>query len=215
MSDWADLLLVLVVLLDLWVVATSRLRRCIHGVALQGAALALLPLALWGSSGHFSELLLLSVGTFVIKAVLIPLLLLRAVRAVRVQREVEPFASLHVSLLVAAALVGLAFWLAGRLPLPRAAPAKLLVPAALATLFLGFLVLIARRKAITQVVGYLMLENGVFVFGQVLGGEVPFAVELGVLLDVVVGVFVMGITIHHISREFNSIDADALVALKD
>ena len=80
---------------------------------------------------------------------------------------------------------------------------------------LGFLVLVSRRQAVTQVVGYLMLENGVFIFGQTLVEEIPFAVELGILLDLLVGVFVMGIAIYHISREFEHIDTELLSSLKD
>ena len=78
------------------------------------------------------------------------------------------------------------------------------MPAAIANVLLGFLLLVARRKAITQVVGYLVLENGVFVFGLGLAAEQPILVELGVLLDLLVGVFVMGIAIHHISRDVRS-----------
>jgi hydrogenase-4 component E len=76
-------------------------------------------------------------------------------------------------------------------------------------------VLVTRRKAVTQVVGYLMLENGVFLFGQTLARDLPFAVELGILLDLLVGVFVMGIAIHHISREFDHIDTERLDSLQE
>jgi hydrogenase-4 component E len=74
---------------------------------------------------------------------------------------------------------------------------------------------VSRKKAVTQVVGYLMLENGIFIFGQTLVRQIPFAVELGILLDLLVGVFVMGIAIHHISRAFDHIDTELLSALKD
>jgi hydrogenase-4 component E len=120
-----------------------------------------------------------------------------------------------VSLVLAAGAIGLAFWLGGVLVLPWPARSALVVPVALATLFLGFLVIVTSRKAVTQVVGYLVLENGVFVFGQALARELPFVVELGILLDVLVGVFVMGIAIHHISREFDHVDVDALSTLRD
>ena len=93
--------------------------------------------------------------------------------------------------------------------------AELLVPVAFATLLTGLLVLISRSKAVTQVVGYLMLENGVFLFGLTLVRRIAFLVEVGVLLDVFVAVFIMGIVVFHINREFDSISAANLVELRE
>ncbi len=215
-ARWADLLLLAVGGLDLYAVATSRLSSCVRASAIQGVALGLVPLALWGRTTHsLGHLALFCAVTIGIKAVVIPLLLLRAIRITQVRREVEPFVSLHVSLLAAAALVGLSFLFARLLVLPRPAPSPLLVPMAFATLLIGLLVLVSRKKAVTQVVGYLLVENGVYLFGQTLAADLPFAVELGMLLDLLVGIFVMGITIHQISREFDDIDTDLLSSLKD
>ena len=77
------------------------------------------------------------------------------------------------------------------------------------------LILTTRRKAITQVVGYLVLENGIFVMGLALLEAMPLLVEAGVLLDLFVGIFVMGIIINHISREFSSMDTARLSSLKE
>jgi len=217
MTGYADFILFLVLVLDIYIVATSRLASCVRASALQGVALALLPLALWAGSfdGWILHVMVISAGTLAVKGLLIPALLFRAIREANVRREVEPFISLHLSILSAAVLVVISFWLASLLVLPIPAPTTLLVPVAFGTLLVGFLVLVSRRKAITQVVGYLTLENGVFIFGQTLVEQIPFAVELGILLDLLVGVFVMGIAIHHISREFDDIDAELLSALKE
>lgn len=212
----ADLLLLCVVLLDLYIIGTGRLVACVRGAAVQGLLLALLPVALGQHQEvHFVHTAVLFIGTLLFKALLIPYLLMRTIVHSHVRREVEPFVSLHASVLLGALLVALSFWLAQKLTLPRPAPSPLLVPAGLATLFSGFLVLVSRKKAITQVVGYLTLENGVFVFGQFLTHEMPMVVEMGILLDVLVGVFVMGIAINHISREFDHIDTAALTSLRD
>jgi len=221
MTGYADFILLVVLVLDLYVVATSRLASCVHALAFQGVALALLSVALWapsykgGLDGQLLHLALMSVGTLLVKSWVIPQLMLRAIREANVRREVEPFVSLHLSVLIAAVLVGISFWLASVLVLPIPAPTTLLVPVAFATVLVGFLVLVSRKKAVTQVVGYLMLENGIFIFGQTLVRQIPFAVELGILLDLLVGVFVMGIAIHHISRAFDHIDTELLSALKD
>jgi hydrogenase-4 component E len=213
-SQLGDFLLIIVVLLGLQTVATSRITAAVRAVALQGAALSLLPFALGHTLGVWGMVSSCAI-TLLLKGVLIPLLLYRAIREARVVHESEPFVSLHWSVLLGAVLVGIAFWIGGKLVLPWPAPSRLVVPIALATLLLGFLIIVVRRKAVTQVVGYLMLENGVFIFGQALARELPFVVELGILLDVLVGVFVMGIAIHHISREFDHVDVDALSTLRD
>ncbi len=216
MSGASDLLLLLVVVTNLSIVASSRLTACIRASALQGVALAALPvvLRLEGSSTALVHVVLMAAALLAIKAIAIPSLLFRALREASVRHEVEPFVSLHLSVLLAAGLIGMSFWLATVLVLPRPAPSVVLVPAALATLLIGFLVLVSRRQAVTQVVGYLLLENGVFIFGQTLTRENPFVVELGILLDLLVGVFVMGIAIHHISREFEHIDSEQLTSLR-
>ncbi len=91
----------------------------------------------------------------------------------------------------------------------------MLVPVALSTVMIGLLVLTTRSKAITQVVGYLILENGIYVFGLSQVERVPFLVEVGVLLDIFVAVFIMGIVVFHINREFDSLDSARLTELRD
>ena len=86
---------------------------------------------------------------------------------------------------------------------------------ALFTIATGLAIIVSRRKAVTQVVGYLAMENGIYVFGAAFAIREPLLVEMGVLLDVFVAVFVMGIMIHHIGREFDHIDTDRLSVLKD
>lgn len=215
-TAYADLLLLFLVLLDLYIIGNGRLMACVRGAALQGALLAFLPISLGHHLDiHVGHTLIIFIGTLVLKALLIPYLLMRTIAHTHVSREVEPFVSMHTSVLLGALLVALSFWLSQRLTLPRPPPSQLLVPAGLSTLFCGFLLLVSRKKAITQVVGYLMLENGIFVFAQFLTREMPVVVEMSILLDVLVGVFVMGIAINHIRREFDHIDTAALTSLRD
>jgi hydrogenase-4 component E len=216
-TQYADFLLLVIVAIDLYIVASNRLFGCIRSTAVQGVALALLPFALYGTGGGL-HVAFLATGTLVVKALLIPYMLARTLRQANIAREIEPFLfSVHVSVLIGAVLVVISFWFASVLviPHPERLPTTLLVPVAFATLLLGFLVLVSRKKALTQVIGYLMLENGIYVFGQTLLDDVPFAVELGILLDLLVGVFVMGIAINHISREFDHVDTELLSSLKD
>jgi hydrogenase-4 component E len=214
----ADVLLLLVLVTDLYIVSSGRLAACVRALGVQGVLLAALPLTLWGPRGseaHLVHLVAMSAGALAVKAVVIPALLLRSAREAGARREVEPYVSLHLSVLLGALLVMLSLWLAHGLVPPERGLAPLLMPAGFATLLLGFLMLVARKYAVTQVVGYLMLDNGVFIFGQTLAGAVPVVVELGILLDLLVAVFVMGIAIHHIGREFDHIDTRVLTTLRD
>ena len=119
------------------------------------------------------------------------------------------------SLLVGAVGTGLALSFSGTLPLAPEHVDSLLVPTSLSTVLAGFILLTTRKKAITQVVGYLVLENGVFIMGLTLIEALPFLVEIGVLLDLLVGIFVMGIIINHIQREFSSLDTTRMSRLKE
>jgi hydrogenase-4 component E len=147
--------------------------------------------------------------------VLIPWLLLRAMREVHIRREMEPLIGFVPTMLAGALATAGAFIFADLLPLAAAHQGGLFIPTSLATLLTGFLLLISRRKAITQVVGYLILENGIFIFGILLAEALPLMVEAGVLLDLLVGVFVMGIVIDQINREFSTLDTEQLSALKE
>jgi hydrogenase-4 component E len=154
-------------------------------------------------------------GAILIKGIGIPFMLARAMRDAQIRREVEPFVGFVTSLILGAVGTGLSLLFAETLPLAPEHKGSLLVPASLATLLTGFIVLTTRRKAITQVVGYLILENGIFIMGLCLLEAMPFLVEVGVLLDLFVGIFVMGIMINHINREFSSLDTRKLSTLKE
>lgn len=204
-------LLLAIILTDFAVLGTSRLTACVRTVAMQGALLGLSSLAIEGVVSAHS--LALSAGTIAIKAVVLPWFLRWAMREADVRREMEPAVGYMTSLLLGAIAVAVSFAVARRLPV--ATDERLLVPVALATLLTGLLVLITRSKAITQVVGYLMLENGVYLFGLTLTRRIAFLVDVGVLLDVFVAVFIMGIVVFHINREFDSLSAANLVELRE
>jgi len=185
MSSGTSHVLVLVLLVNLFVLGTSRLRAAINATAMQGVLLAVLTLLVHGI-GPLA--IVIAIGSFLVKALFIPGMLMRAMRDVAIKREVEPFIGFIPSLIVGAAGTGLSIVFAGTLPLAPQHVGSLLIPTALSTVFTGFIVLTTRRKAITQVVGYLVFENGIFV---------------------------MGIIISHIHREFESLDTSRLSSLKE
>ncbi len=208
----AETLLLLVLLANFTALAATRLTFMIRVAAAQGIVLGLLPLALGPVSGHH---LVIAGGTVAVKGIVLPNILLWAMREAAVRHEVEPSLGPLMSIAAGGAALVLSLALASHLPPLGIATPELLVPASFATVMTGLLVLTTRRKAMTQVVGYLLLENGVYLFGLVLAGAVPVLVELGVLLDVLVGVFIMGLVVFHMNRELESLDSARLAELHD
>ena len=214
MAPWIDTVLVIVVLLNFWLLGSSRLAACIRCVAAQGILLGVFTV-LAHAEGSLGRSSMLALASIAVKGIAFPLLLARTLREADVRREIEPYVGYSLSILVGLAALVLSLWFSTRLPLPHPTPSSLIVPVALFTSFVGLLVIISRKKALTQVLGYLVLENGIYTFGVGLVQQTPLLVELGVLLDVFVAVFVMGIAMFHINRQFDHIDTDRLVLLKD
>lgn len=213
MPQLLDALLIAALALNFVALGVSRIRGVINAVALQGIILGTFPLFIHHDIGLRGALLV--VVTISLKGFVIPSFLVRAMREANIQHEVRPIVNYMTSLLLGAVGTGLAMVFSNTLPLTEGQSKLLLVPASLSTVWTGFLLLTTRRKAIMQVLGYLLLENGIFIFGLLLLEAMPFLVEIGVLLDLFTAVFVMGIIIHHISREFSSISTEHLAELKE
>jgi hydrogenase-4 component E len=213
MDQFVDPLLILALALNFVALGVSRIRGVISAVALQGILLGTLALLVHPDVGLRG--ILLVVVTIGLKGFIIPKFLVHAMREANIQHEVKPVVNFMSSLTLGALGTGLAMVFAHTLPLAEEHKHSLLVPASLSTVWTGFLMLTTRKKAINQVLGYLLLENGIFLFGLLLLEAMPFLVEVGLLLDLFTGVFVMGIVIHHISREFTSISTEYLSELKE
>jgi hydrogenase-4 component E len=217
MHATSDLVFVLVVLLDFFLLASARPATGIRAVAAQGALLALLPILLAGSgpAAHTAHVVALAVGALVVKAIAIPRLMLWATREVAGRRELAPIVGLGSTLFFGALGAAVAFAWASELPIPIPGKHPLLVPSAMTTAWTGLLLLMTRRRAVNQVLGFLVLENGVFVFGILLSDFMPVMVEAGVLLDLLAAVFVMGLVMFDLQRAFSSLDTSRLTSLKD
>ncbi len=213
MSQLLDPCLILILAINFVALGVSRIRAVISAVALQGILLGTFPWFIHSDIGLRG--LLLMAFTITIKGLVIPGFLSRAMRQAAIQHEDRPAVSYLSSLLLGAMGTGLALEFSSTLPLAAAHSHSLVVPVSLATVWAGCLMLTTRHKAIMQVLGYLILENGIFLFGLLLLEAMPLLVEIGVLLDVFTGVFVMVIIIHHLNREFSSMSTEHLSALKE
>jgi hydrogenase-4 component E len=215
MRAWTDMAFILVVVIDFFLLASSRLKAVIRAAAAQGALLSVLAVLLAHGEAHPAHTIALSLGALAVKGIAIPWLLGWAIREASIRREMEPIVGFIPSLVLGAVGVAFAFAFSAHLPLPVGERHTFLVPTALSTVWTGLLLVVARRKAVAQVIGFLVLENGVFVFGLLISDFMPAMVEAGVLLDLFAAVFVMGIVMFHINREFSSLDTEKLSALKD
>lgn len=217
MPSVVQFILIFVVLANLTLMGSSRRRSCIHLVAAQGILLGVLPLILPGH-GLTVSAPILSVASVALKGIVFPRLLLRAERTAGVKRELQPFIGYSASILLGVAFLAFSLWLGKRLPLPHdlaQTVGPLALPVSVYSILTGLMLIISRNMALTQVLGYLVLENGIYIFGVMFVREQPWLVETGILLDVFVAVFVMGIAIFHINREFDHMDVDQLTVLKD
>lgn len=212
METPANLILFVVILLNFFILGSSRLGACIRTVALQGAMLSCLPLLMHPISGHS---LFLSLSALVLKGFLMPQLLFRAIRTVQIRREIEPIIGYAPTLILGTLATAGAFIFGDQLPLIEADGGSIVIPGCLATLATGFLMLITRSKALTQVLGYLIFENGVYIFGLLLAEAMPVMVEAGVLLDLLVALFIIGIMINQINREFSTMHVENLSSLRE
>lgn len=213
MNTNLNLLIGLAMGLNLIALGSSRLPSLIRAMSLQGVVLGMMPLLM---EHEFDwRVWLVALATMAGKGLIIPALLRRAMRAANIDREVEPFIGFVPSLLLGAGGTIAVIALARALPLLPEHAGSLLVPGALASVLTGFILLIGRVKAIAQVCGYLILENGIYLFGLLLIKATPLLVEAGVLLDLTVGVFVIGIIVDRIQRAFDSLDTRKLTALRE
>jgi hydrogenase-4 component E len=167
-----------------------------------------------GYFGHDPELYAMAAFLFALKVLIIPRYLDRLRRQVGAERESQPFVNIATSLVIAGLLVLLAYVLTRPLVLVSALPTRGGLPLAVGLIFVGLFVIVTRRKALTQVVGFLVLENGIAMLAVLGTYGIPLIIELGVFLDVLMGFLAMQVFVYHIHGTFESIDVEQLNQLR-
>jgi hydrogenase-4 component E len=179
----------------------------------QSAVLSVV-LAMIGYFGHDPELYFIAAFSFVLKVVILPHYLEKMRSRLNVNRENEPYVNYASSLILAGLLVLLAYTVTRPIMLVSTLPTRSGIPLAMGLIFVGFFVILSRKKALTQIVGFLVLENGIVLLAALGTYGIPLIVELGVFLDVLMGFLVMQVLVYHIHGTFESIDVDQLNQLK-
>ena len=217
MIQISDALLSLTLLSVLLSLSSNRLYALVKIMAFQGIVVSLIPFFL----EHLSEMniggiFFLQVMIFT-KGILIPGFMFMAVKRVKIKREIEPIIGYHASVFAGLIFILLSAFIVDRLHISLPGEQVLLMITAITTLAAGLFLLMTRRKAITQVIGYLMMENGIYLIGTALAKEThtQYVVEFGVLLDLLVGIMVMGIVLHNINHAYDDVDTALLGQLKD
>ncbi|MDO8948781.1 MAG: hydrogenase [Desulfocapsaceae bacterium] len=217
MIAFSNALLALTLLSVLLSLASHRLVALVKIMAFQGIVVSLIPLFL---EQHMTmgSIMMLQV-MILIKGFLIPGFIYVAVKKIKIRREIEPIIGYHASLFTGLIFILISAFIADRIYASQSLPGEhvLLMITAITTLASGLFLLMARYKAITQVIGYLMMENGIYLFGTALAKQThtQYIVEFGVLLDLLVGIMIMGIVLNNINSTFDDVDTALLGQLKE
>jgi hydrogenase-4 component E len=159
------------------------------------------------------NLVLILLETIVFKALAVPVFLGYLIRRNRITRESEPYLPHFISLIITTMIVVITVLLANSIKDTNLD--KIFFIVSLSTLFTGLYFIATRKKIITHVMGYLMIENGVFVLSLAVGNEMPNLVNLGIMLDVFASVLILGIFLNKIGDVFKNVNVDQLSNLKD
>jgi len=159
--------------------------------------------------------IIVAVSVFLVKAIFMPLFLARIMRRMAVEPDPGAFVPVPVSMHLSIVLLGICYWIAGELPSNGGHAMLLPTTASISLLLIGILFMLTRRLAISQIIGFLTMENGIYLFAQSQTQGMPLVVEMGVLLDVLVAVMIAGIILFRIKRNFEHIDVTKLNGLKE
>ncbi len=214
LSKLVNLLSFVALGLTILLIVRSRLEGQVRVFGLQSFVLALLSMLIALYTGSL-ELFGVGVALLAVKVVIIPRVLNRAVAKIGIARVAAPYLGTAPALIICALLTIVAFYVMTPIAASNPLPTADAIPLAFAGVLIGFFIMVNRRRAVTQILGFLMLENGIFLLALLATYGVPFIVEMGVFIDVLVAVLIMEVFVYHIRDNFDSIDVGELGRLKE
>ena len=213
-SQLINLFAALLLLLAFAMLTQRRILSLINLFALQGFVLVL-STGVVAYSTHQTHLYYSALLTLILKVLLLPWILHRLIRALNVRWDVETLIDIPATMLIGIVLVIFAFNLATPISQIAGTITKSTLGIATASILLAFLMMITRRKAVSQVIGFLAMENGLFFAATSATYGMPMVVELGIALDVLIGTFIFGVFFFHIRERFETLDIHHLEKLKE
>jgi len=207
-----NVLLIVLLISLLYLSIANRLLTYIKILVFQGVILfgvALIEL----SEINTINLVLILLETIIVKAILVPVFIKYIIKRNNITREMEPFIPNFVSLIIVTIIIVITILLSNSITDTHLEKISFIV--ALSTLFTGLFIIGTRKKVITHVMGYLVIENGVFILSLAVGNEMPLLVNLGIMLDIFASVLILGIFVNKIGDVLKDVDVDQLRNLKD
>ncbi len=214
MSEFIELVGAFVLVFAILQIASDRLFFSVKTYAFQSLFLSISIFSIAVYSG-FADLYITAFLTVLIKVFLIPYLLMKLINKVGVNREIEPFININYSLLITGVLVLFAFFITQKVHISGEVVAKEIFPVSIGVILIGAFIMISRKKAVTQIIGFLTLENGIMLAGTSITKGMPLIVEIGVFFDVFVGALMAGILVYQIRATLKDIDTAQLTTLKE
>jgi len=214
LSKAVNLLAFVALGLTILLIVKTSLEGQVRVFGLQSLVLALLSILIALYSGSI-ELFGVGVVLVVVKGVMIPRVLNRAVAKIGLARVAAPYMGTAPALIICGILTIISFYVMTPIAASNPLPTADAIPLAFAGVLIGFFIMVNRRRAVTQILGFLMLENGIFLLALLATYGVPFIVEMGVFLDVMVAVLIMEVFVYQIKDNFDSIDVGQLEHLKE
>ncbi|MCZ7405719.1 MAG: hypothetical protein O8C67_12445 [Candidatus Methanoperedens sp.] len=210
-SKIVQLIIALILVSTFLILGSTRLYSCVRAFGIQSFLLACVSGIVAYSTGK-NDIYIVALLTLVIKAAVIPYIFIYIIREIKVKREIELYVNVSPSLIIGGVLVVISYYLIRSINI-LSELSSFALSASMSLVSIGLFIMISRKKAIMQMLGILIMENGLFLGAISLTYGMPLLVELGIFFDVLIGVLIMGILIFRINKTFESIDTDMLKTL--
>jgi hydrogenase-4 component E len=207
-SNIMQLFIALILVSTFMILGSTRLYSCVRAFGIQSFLLACVASVVGISTGKI-DLYIVALLTLIIKAAVIPYIFIYIIREIKVKREIDLYVGISPSLIIGGMLVVISYYLIRSIDVITEL-SSFALSASMSLVSIGLFVMISRKKAIMQMLGILIMENGLFLGAISLTSGMPLLVELGIFFDVLIGVLIMGILIFRINKTFETIDTDML-----
>ena len=210
-SKIMQLLIAFILVSTFMILGSTRLYSCVRAFGIQSFLLACVAGIVAYSTGK-DDIYIVALLTLIIKSAVIPYIFIYIIREIKVKREVELYVNISPSIIIGGILVVISYYLIRSISVISEL-SSLALSASMSLVSIGLFIMISRKKALMQMLGILIMENGLFLGAISLTNGMPLLVELGIFFDVLIGVLIMGILIFRINKTFESIDTDMLKTL--